>query len=405
MQDMSTLTIKDLAKDCKSIGDIQEKLKSIFKDTIEVALEAELDESLGYEKHNPRGNNSGNSRNGSSPKTLKTRMGKAEISVPRDRNGEFEPQIIKKYQTTANDIEDQVLAMYAKGMSTRDIEDHLRDIYGIDVSPTLVSKITDKIMPQIAEWQSRPLDRVYPIVFLDAIHFKVRQDNRVINKAAYTVLAVTMSGHKDILGIWIGTTESASFWLGVCNDLKNRGVEDILIVAKDGLSGFSEAISTVFPQVENQLCVIHQIRNSLKYVSYKDRKALMVGLKPVYQALTIEEAELKFMEFQEKWEQKYPLVIKSWENNWVELTTYFKYPYEVRRLIYTTNAIEGYHRQLRKVTKTKSTYPSDDALRKVIYLATLDISRKWTMPIRDWGICLSQLAIYFEDRLPTTLMI
>lgn len=405
MQDINTVTIKDLARDCKSIGDIQEKLKSIFKDTIEVALEAELDESLGYGKHDPRGNNSGNSRNGSSPKTLKTRMGKTEISVPRDRKGEFEPQIIKKYQTTANDIEDQVLAMYAKGMSTRDIEDHMRDIYGIDVSPTLVSKITDKIMPQITEWQSRPLERVYPIVFLDAIHFKVRQDNRVINKAAYTVLAVTISGHKDILGIWIGTAESASFWLGVCNDLKNRGVEDILIVAKDGLSGFSEAINTVFPHAENQLCVIHQIRNSLKYVSYKDRKALMSDLKPVYQALTIEEAELKFMEFQEKWEQKYPLVIKSWQNNWVELTTYFKYPYEVRRLIYTTNAIEGYHRQLRKVTKTKSTYPSDDALRKVIYLATLDISRKWTMPIRDWGVCLSQLAIYFEDRLPTNLMI
>jgi putative transposase len=405
MQDINTVTIKDLARDCKSIGDIQEKLKSIFKDTIEVALEAELDESLGYGKHDPRGNNSGNSRNGTSPKTLKTRMGKTEINVPRDRNGEFEPQIIKKYQTTANDIEDQVMAMYAKGMSTRDIEDHMRDIYGIDVSPTLVSKITDKIMPQITEWQSRPLERVYPIVFLDAIHFKVRQDNRVINKAAYTVLAVTISGHKDILGIWIGTAESASFWLGVCNDLKNRGVEDILIVAKDGLSGFSEAINTVFPHAENQLCVIHQIRNSLKYVSYKDRKTLMADLKPVYQALTIEEAELKFMEFQEKWEQKYPLVIKSWENNWVELTTYFKYPYEVRRLIYTTNAIEGYHRQLRKVTKTKSTYPSDDALRKVIYLATLDISRKWTMPIRDWGVCLSQLAIYFEDRLPTKLMI
>lgn len=405
MQDINTVTIKDLARDCKSIGDIQEKLKSIFKDTIEVALEAELDESLGYGKHDPRGNNSGNSRNGTSPKTLKTRMGKTEINVPRDRNGEFEPQIIKKYQTTANDIEDQVMAMYAKGMSTRDIEDHMRDIYGIDVSPTLVSKITDKIMPQITEWQSRPLERVYPIVFLDAIHFKVRQDNRVINKAAYTVLAVTISGHKDILGIWIGTAESASFWLGVCNDLKNRGVEDILIVAKDGLSGFSEAINTVFPHAENQLCVIHQIRNSLKYVSYKDRKTLMADLKPVYQALTIEEAELKFMEFQEKWEQKYPPVIKSWENNWVELTTYFKYPYEVRRLIYTTNAIEGYHRQLRKVTKTKSTYPSDDALRKVIYLATLDISRKWTMPIRDWGVCLSQLAIYFEDRLPTKLMI
>lgn len=281
----------------------------------------------------------------------------------------------------------------------------MRDIYGIEVSPALVSKVTDKILPQITEWQSRPLEPVYPIMYLDAIHFKVRKDNRIVTKAAYTVLGISVTGHKDILGIWIGENESASFWLGVLNDLKNRGVEDILIVCKDGLTGFSEAINAVFPQTELQLCVIHQIRNSMKYVSYKDRKPLMADLKPVYQALTLEEAELKFEEFKDKWQKKYPLVVRSWENNWLELTAYFKYPQEIRRIIYTTNTVEGYHRQLRKVTKTKTAYPTDDALRKIIYLATLDITRKWTMPVQDWGRCLSQLTIYFGDRLTSRMII
>lgn len=272
---------------------------------------------------------------------------KTEILVPRDRNGEFEPKIIPKYQRNVNEIEEQVLAMYAKGLSTRDIEEHLNDIYGIDVSAGLVSKITDKIMPLVAAWQSRPLEKVYPIVFLDAIHFRVRKDGRVLNKAAYTVLGINVSGHKDILGIWIREAESASFWLGVCNDLKNRGVEDILIACKDNLSGFSEAINAVFPRTSIQLCVIHQIL----------------------------------------------------ESNWLELTTYFDYPGEIRRLIYTTNTVEGYHRQLRKVTKTKTAYPNYEALRKIVYLATMDISRKWTMPIRDWGVCISQFVLLFEGRL------
>jgi len=390
---------KEIAKDCKTIGDIEEKLKELFKDALQQALEAEMEHHLGYPKHSPKGINSGNSRNGYSQKTVKTRAGQTEIAIPRDRNGEFEPQIIRKYQTTATELEDRIIAMYAKGMSTRDIEDQMKDIYGIEVSPVLVSKVTDKILPQIVEWQSRPLDPVYPIVYLDAIHFKVKQDNRIVNKAAYSVLGITLTGHKDILGIWIGENESASFWLGVLNDLKNRGVEDILIVCKDGLTGFSEAINAVFPQTEVQLCVIHQIRNSLKYVSYKDRKTLMPDLKQVYQALTLEEAELKFTEFKDKWQKKYPLVIKSWENNWLELIAYFKYPPEIRRIIYTTNTIEGYHRQLRKVTKTKTAYPNDEALKKIIYLATLDIARKWTMPIRDWSRCLSQLIIYFDTRL------
>lgn len=391
--------LKELAKECHSVEDIQEKLRELFKDTLQQVFEAEMDDHLGYKKHDNTGDKIGNSRNGYSSKTIKSRYGASDVKIPRDRNGEFEPEIIKKHETAVNGLEEQIIAMYAKGMSTRDIEDHMRDIYGIDVSAGMVSKVTDKILPLVAEWQSRPLDRIYPIVFLDAIHFKVRKDNRIINKAAYSVLGINMAGHKEVLGIWIGENESASFWLGVCNDLKNRGVEDILIVSKDGLTGFSEAIRSVFPKTEIQLCVIHQIRNSLKYVSYKDQKALMVDLKKVYRALTLEEAEYNFEEFKDKWGKKHPIVIRSWENNWLELTTFFTYPPEIRKVIYTTNIIEGYHRQLRKVTKTKTAYPTDDALRKIIYLATVEASKKWTMPIREWQSCLSQFVIYFEDRL------
>ena len=389
---------RSLAKDCRTVEDIQNMIKALFKDTVQVVLETEMDEHLGYEKHSVKGNNSGNSRNGYSKKSIKTNYGVTKLDIPRDRNGQFEPQIIKKHQLMANGIDEQVIAMYAKGMSTRDIEEHLRAIYGIDVSPSLVSRITDRIMPYVSEWQSRPLDRLYPIVFLDAIHFKVRKDNHIVNKAAYTVLGINTEGQKDILGIWIGENESASFWLGVCNDLKNRGIEDILIACKDGLSGFSEAINTVFPQAEIQLCVIHQIRNSMKYVPYKERKELMADLKKVYQALTLEEAEFSFEEFKEKWGKKHPIIIRSWERNWLELTTYFAYPYAIRRLIYTTNTIEGFHRQLRKVTKTKTAYPTDDALRKIIYLAIQDISKKWTKPVKEWKQCISQMAIHFEDR-------
>jgi transposase-like protein len=327
MQNERQMLIKELAKECNSVEDVHEKLRDLFKDTLQEIFEAEIDEHLGYTKHDNAGDNSGNSRNGYSKKTVKSRLGESEVQIPRDRNGTFEPKIVKKYETTSNQLEEQIIAMYAKGMSTRDIEDHMRDIYGIDVSATTVSKVTDKILPLIAEWQSRPLDRVYPIVFLDAIHFKVRKDNRIINKAAYSVMGIDMDGMKDILGIWIGENESASFWLGICNDLKNRGVEDILVACKDGLSGFSEAINSVFPQTEIQLCVIHQIRNSLKYVSYKERKGLMIDLKKVYQSLTIEEAELAFEAFKEKWGKKHPIIIRSWEKNWVELTAYFKYPY------------------------------------------------------------------------------
>lgn len=399
MQNLKNQLAKEVAKECKSVEDVHNMLKDLFKDTLQEILEAEMSDHLGYEKHSVAGNNSGNSRNGYSTKILKTSMGETEIKIPRDRNADFEPQIIKKYEKNASEIENQIIAMYAKGMSTRDIEAHMRDIYGIEISADLVSKITDKVMPMLTEWQARPLERLYPIVYLDAIHFKVRKDNRIINKAAYSVLGITVEGQKEILGIWIGEHESASFWLGVCNDLKSRGVEDILIACKDGLTGFSEAINTVFPKTSIQLCVIHQIRNTFKYVSYKDQRKLIGDLKHVYQALTLEEAEFAFEEFKEKWGKKYPVVIRSWESNWLELTTYFSYPYEIRRLIYTTNPVEAYHRQLRKVTKTKTAYPTDDSLRKIVYLATVEISKKWTMPVKNWAECISQFAIQFEDRL------
>lgn len=390
---------KELAKECKTVEDVQNALKELFKTTLEEVLEAEMTDHLGYAKYGSEGDNSGNSRNGYSSKKLKTRQGEVEVCIPRDRNGEFEPQVVRKYERNTSELEGQIIAMYAKGMSTRDIEDQLRDIYGIEVSSGLVSKVTDRVMPLVAEWQSRPLDRVYAVLFLDAIHFKVRKDNRIINKAAYTVLGVNTSGYKDVLGMWIGEVESSGFWLGVCNDLKSRGVEDILIACKDGLTGFSEAIRAVYPRTDIQLCVIHQLRNSMRYVPYKDRKPVMKDLKSVYQALTIEESELAFGTFKDEWGKKYPMIVRSWENNWLELTTYFNYPRDIRRLIYTTNTVEGYHRQLRKVTKTKTAYPSDDALRKIIYLATMNITKKWNMPVREWANCMSQLALQFGDRM------
>jgi len=389
---------EQVASESKDMADVQAMLKNLFAGTIEKMLSAELDEHLGYEKNSIHGINSGNSRNGYGRKTLQTELGSTEISVPRDRNGEFEPQVIEKRQTRTDDLENRVLAMYAKGMSTRDIEDHLRDVYGVEASSSLISRITDKIMPAITEWQSRPLDAVYPIVFLDGIVFKVRKDARVINKCLYTVLGITMDGRKEILGIWLSENESASFWTTVLNELKNRGVQDILIACRDNLSGFSNAIETVFPHTEQQLCVIHQIRNSTKYVSYKDLKEVMGDLKLVYGAPTLDDAEYRLEEFRDKWGTKYPQILKSWDANWTELSTYFKYPQEVRTIIYTTNAVEGFHRQLRKFTKNKTIFPTDDAVRKSVYLAITEISKKWTMPIRDWGRIIGQLTVFFESR-------
>lgn len=391
--------VKMLAKECGSLDDIQSLLKSLFKSTIEEMLESEMDEHLGYDKHSPEGDLSGNSRNGYNKKTIRSKMGETEIKVPRDRNGAFVPKLIGKYQTKTDDLENQIIAMYAKGMSTRDIEDHLRDIYGIDASAGLISRITDKIMPQVQEWQSRPLEALYPIVYMDAIVFKVRKDSKVINKSVYSVLGINMDGKKDILGLWISENESASFWLSVCNELKNRGVQDILIICRDNLSGFSSAIETVFPKSEQQLCVIHQIRNSTKYVSYKDIKPLMADLKLVYGAPSLDDAEYRLEEFREKWNDKYPQILKSWDANWSELSTYFKYPDDVRRLIYTTNAVEGFHRMLRKYTKTKTIYPNDEAVKKSIYLSIQEITKKWSMPVLNWGKIVGQLVIFFEERL------
>jgi len=389
-----------LGKECRTPAELSAKLKELFAGTLETMLEAEMDEHLGYEKHSVQGNGSGNSRNGHGHKMMKTEWGEAEITVPRDRNSTFEPQAVEKRQTRTDDIENRVLAMYAKGMSTRDIENHLRDIYGIEASSNLISRITDKVMPLVTEWQNRPLDAVYPIVFLDGIVFKVRKDARVVNKCLYSVLGINMEGRKEILGMWISDNESASFWASICNELKNRGVCDILIACRDNLSGFSQAIETAFPHTEQQLCIIHQIRNSTKYVSYKDLKALMADLKLVYGAVSEEAALAALCEFGEVWGKKYPQILKSWETNWAELCTYFKYPQEVRTVIYTTNAVEGFHRMLRKYTKTKTIYPTDDAVRKSVYLSIQEISRKWTMPIRDWGAIIGQLSLFFEGRFP-----
>ena len=338
----------DLAK-AKTYDDLMGKdgaIKKLIANTLEQMLESELTEHLGYERYSPAGKNSGNSRNGKTHKTLKNDNGQIEISVPRDRNGEFDPVIVKRYEKTIGPIEDKIISMYAKGMTTRDIQSHITELYGIDISPTLVSNITDKIVVQAEEWQNRPLERKYAIVFFDAIHYKVRDTSKkVVSKAAYTALAVDMEGHKDLLGLWVGESEGANFWLNVLTELKNRGVEDIFIASIDGLKGFPEAINSVFPKTEIQLCVIHQIRNTLKYVASKDQKKFMQELKEVYKAPTEEAALLSLDRLEENWGNKYSLAIKSWRKNWVNLATYFKYPQEIRTIIYTTNAVETVYRQ------------------------------------------------------------
>jgi len=387
-----------LCEDCETPADLTAKLKELFGSALEKMLEAELEEHLGYEKNSILGNNTGNSRNGYGKKTIKSEWGESEIAVPRDRNGTFEPQIMEKRQTRTDDIETRVLAMYSKGMSTRDIEDHLRDIYGVEASASLISRITDKIMPDIVEWQSRPLSEVYPVVFFDGINYKVKKDGKVINKCVYSVLGIDTDGKKDILGIWISETESASFWTVVFNEMRNRGVKDILIACHDNLSGFSNALTTAFPKAENQLCIIHMIRNSTKYVSYKEIKEVMADLKKIYGAVSEEAALYALEEFHEKWSGKYPQIYKSWEANWTDLSGFFKYPEEMRRLIYTTNTVEGFHRMLRKFTKTKTNFPTDDALRKSIYLSVREISRKWNQPIHNWGIIIGQFMMFYEER-------
>ena len=384
-----------------SMEDIQNLFKETIAEFMENGLDTELDEELGYSRYDYKSKNTDNSRNGHSSKTLRTSFGDVEVSVPRDRKGEFEPQVLKKNQTSiSQDIEEKILSMYAKGMTTGDIETHIRDIYGIEVSDTTVSRITDKILPIAKEWQQRPLESVYAVVFLDAIHYHVRSEGQIVKKAVYIAIGINLEGKKDVLGMWVGENESAKFWATVLNSLRNRGVEDIFIACTDNLTGFSAAIEAVFPRTEIQNCIIHQIRNSSKYVSYKDIKELMKDLKAVYGAVDEQSALDALDVFSEKWDKKYPKISKSWRENWANLSTYFKFPEEVRRLIYTTNTIEGFNRQLRKVTKSKSVFPTDDSLFKMLYLAMTDITRKWTGRRQDWGIIYAQLSIFFGDRIP-----
>jgi len=380
---------------------VQELFKEMVGAVLENGLEGELDEELGYSKYDYRNKKTDNSRNGYSEKTLKTSLGDLELSIPRDRKGEFEPQLVKKNQTSlSGDIEEKILSMYAKGMSTGDIESHIRDIYGLSVSDTTISRVTDKILPVVKEWQVRPLESIYAIVFLDAIHFHVRSEGQIVKKAVYIAIGIQMDGIRDVLGMWVGENESAKFWLGILNGLKNRGVDDILIACVDGLTGFTNAIEAVYPQTEIQQCIIHQIRNTTKYVSYKDIKALMADLKKVYAAVDEQTALFELDTFEEKWGKKYPKIATSWRINWPNLSTYFKYPQEVRTLIYTTNAIVNFNRQLRKVTKAKSVFPTDESLLKMLYLAMMDITKKWTGRRKDWGFIHSQLEVFFADRLP-----
>ena len=384
-------------KDGTDVNSIMRDMMSII---LEGALDQEMDEELGYSKYDYRNKETDNSRNGHSQKTLHTSYGDMEIDIPRDRKGEFEPQIVKKYQNTVTqDMEEKIISMYAKGMTTNDIESHMRELYDIEISDSTISRITDKILPIVKEWQERPLEEIYAVVFMDVIHYYVRNEGRIVKRAVYIAIGIDMEGHKDVLGMYVGQNESAKFWLSILNGLKNRSVEDILIACVDGLTGFPQAIEAVFPDTEIQQCIIHQIRNTTKFVSYKELKSLMADLKRVYAAPTEEIARAELDGFDEKWSGKYPKIAKSWKDNWAKLSTYFKYPEAVRRLIYTTNAIEGFNRQLRKVTKSKTVFPSDDSLLKMLYLAMMDITKKWTGHRQDWRQIHSQLEIFFEEQL------
>jgi transposase-like protein len=363
-------------------------------------LEAELTAKLGYEKYEAKGRNSGNNRNGKYSRKVRSSGGEVEVAVPRDRNGEFEPKLLHKYETSSNELEDKIITLYAKGLSVRDIHDSLQEMYGLDVSPSTISTITEKVLPLVEAWQSRRLEAIYPLIYLDAIYVNLKREGRIENTAVYVVLAVNLEGRKDVLGHWVGDgAEGAKFWTHVLGQLQARGVQDILIACVDGLSGFKEAIQAVFPKTRIQRCILHQIRNSLKYVSYTEQDDFMHDLKAVYQALTREAAEAALLKLSENWGQKYAVAVRAWETNWADLSTFFDFPYEIRRLIYTNNAIEGYNRQLRKVTRNKTVFPTEEAIRKSFYLAHRDIAAKWTMPIPHWPKILNQLVIYFSDRI------
>lgn len=383
----------------KTVEDIQSALKDLFGETLAAMLEGEMDHHLGYAKGDAPSKQTSNRRNGHSSKSVRSEYGDLVLPVPRDRDGEFEPLIVRKRQKSVTGIEEQILALYAKGVSTREIQDHLEQVYGVEVSPTFISNVTDKVLPRIQEWQSRPLASTYALLFLDAIHYKVRHEGRIVSKAAYVVIGVDLEGMKEVLGIWVGEAESAKFWLSVLSEIRSRGTQDVLLCCVDNLSGFSEAIGAVFPATLIQKCLVHQVRNSLRFVSYKDAKAVTAGLRAVYQAPSETAALGALDRFETEWGQRYPLVVASWRRNWSELATFFGFAPELRRLIYTTNAIESFHRQLRKVTKGKGLFPTDESLLKMLYLVTCDVTRRWTMRVPHWGQILAQLSICFPERV------
>ena len=384
-----------------STSEIMQAMKEMFRDVIQTAMEVEMDEDLGRERcqrsQEPEGKPR-NYRNGYSKKTVKTQLGEIDIKIPRDRNGSFEPQIISKYDRNADGMEEKILSLYACGMSQRDISEQIKELYNVEISPELVSKISEKIMPEVTAWQNRPLESVYPFIFMDAIHYKVKEDHRYVTKAAYVVFGITMDGRKDILGVWIGEHESSKFWLNVLNDLKSRGVLEVYLFCTDGLCGMMQAIQAIYPQSRLQRCIVHQIRSSTRYVSYKDIKQVTAGLKKVYSSVTLEEAEHNLGLFAEKWRRQYPSCVKSWEENWEVLSTFFDYPPEIRKIIYTTNIIEGLNRQFRQITKNKPSFTNDDSLRKMLYLASQRTVRHWHARCQNWDMVLSQLEIMFPER-------
>ena len=395
-------------KKCKTIDDVIGKdglVQRLIKDVLENILEVEMGEHLGRDKYDRQTDidqDDRNYRNGYSKKTLRSSFGDVDLDVPRDRKAEFEPQIIKKYETVCNELDKKIISLYAKGMSTRDIQAEVEDLYGITLSPSMISKITDKVIATATEWQNRMLDEIYPIVYLDAMYFKVRSNGKIVNKAVYICLGYTLEGYKDILGIWVDEAEGAKFWLSICNDLKNRGVKKILIACMDGLKGLPQVIKTVFPTVDIQTCIVHQIRNSIKYIASKDKKAFMKDLKEVYKAPTEDLALAQLDNLKEKWGSNYGMVIDSWYNNWNNLDTFFKFSPQIRKLIYTTNVLEGFNRQVRKFTKVRTIFPTDESLNKCVYLATMEIMEimeKWTQPIHNWRTTLAELSLYFEEQL------
>lgn len=374
-------------------------LKQFTKKVAERALNAEMEQHLGYAKHAPEGRNSGNSRNGKSSKKLRSVHGEIELDIPRDRNGSFEPKLIKKGEKQLNGFDDRIISLYARGMTTRDIQAHFEESYGVEVSPTFISQVTNEVMDEVKQWQQRPLDALYPVVYLDCLVVRSRDSGAVQNKSVYLALGINTDGEKELLGLWMAQTEGAKFWLSVMNELKNRGVQDIFIACCDGLKGFPEAIEAVYPKTQVQLCIVHQIRHSLRYVNWKQRKVIAADLKRIYGAATLAEAELALAEFAEKWDDQHPTISLSWRNNWARLSVFFDYPPEIRKVIYTTNAIESLNASLRKITKTRRSFPTDDSVMKILYLALHQISKKWTMPIRDWKAAMSQFMIMNSDRV------